>query len=537
MKTLLSLVALSALAAGGTIMPGLEEVLVRVRPDDLIDVMVQPGRPADLNRLRAGADYDEKLRHLRSAADSAQRDILGWLATTGAANVRPFLLAGRIALSATPEVVRELAARADVDYVIDDFAVFLEPADAVPTTESDRFPRWNISTIRVPECWAEGYDGAGVVVANITTGVETTHEALSGRWRAADGWFDAVNGRPDPYDDNGHGTHTIGSAVGGHDIGVAPGATYIAAKAINAGGAGQSSWLLACLDWLAEYGRPDVLLTAWTSASRTDEFWFVPHAYLRYLGITLTATVGSTGPNGATALPPGSYPVSIGVGATDSSDAVAVFSARGPAPDQAPWNEIEHWPRPDWNLINPGIAAPGVNILSARHTGGYLMMSGTAMATAHAAGAAAILRQKDPGLTHNEVFNLLADHAARPSQGAPYPNQSYGWGRLDVRAALDAVQVGMAGPPDVGVRPGRFSLTPNPLAGGLATLRYSLPGSGPAGVTVRDVTGRVVAVARTPDHLAVGSLPLDLRALSGGVYFVTLETAGFRRTEKLVLQE
>ncbi|HDR00303.1 MAG TPA: hypothetical protein ENN51_08490 [candidate division WOR-3 bacterium] len=537
MKTFLSLFALSALAAGGTIMPGLEEVLVRARPDELVDVMVQPCRRADLSSPRAVAGYDEKLGYLRSAADSVQRDILGWLATTGAANVRPFLLAGRIALSATPAVVRELAARADVDYVIDDFAVFLEPAGAAPTAEPDCSPRWNISIIRAPECWVEGYDGAGVVVASITTGVETTHEALSGRWRATDGWFDAVNSHPDPYDDNGHGTHTIGSAVGGCDIGVAPGATYIAAKAINAGGAGQSSWILACLDWLAEHGRPDVLLAAWTSASRYDEFWFAPHAYLRYLGIIHTATIGSSGPNGATSLPPGSYPVAIGVGATDSSDEVAVFSARGPAPDRAPWNGNEYWPRPDWNLINPGIAAPGVNILSARHTGGYLMMSGTAMATAHAAGAVAVLRQKDPGLTHDEAFSLLADHAARPSSGAPYPNQSYGWGRLDVKAALDAVQVGMAGPPYIGVQPGRLSLAPNPPAGGWATLHYSLPGSGPAGVTVRDVTGRVVAVARTPDHLAVGSLPLDLRALSGGVHFVTLETAGFRRMEKFVLPE
>jgi len=419
--------------------PELETVLDAAEPDDLIDVIVHTRRQANLDALPPGTGYGGKLAHLQDVAELAQRDILAWLATTDARNVRSFWLVSRIALAATPAVIRTLAARDDIAYIFDDFVVTIDyrASEGEPLPPVD-LQEWNITKVRAPECWSAGFNGAGIVVGNIDTGVQTSHPAFGGRWRSSNGWYDAVNGQSSPYDDNGHGTHCMGSTVGGNGIGVAPGATFIAAKALAANGSGNSSWFVACFDWMAGTGRPDILSNSWGS-DRTSTYWFNYVNNLRSLGIIIVGAIGNSGPGGSTSMPPGSYPNVIGVGATTSTDAIASFSSRGPAPNQAPWNDSGWWPRPDWNLINPGISAPGQNIRSAVPGGGYYNLDGTSMAAPHVAGAAAILLQKDATLTHDQVFNLFADHAARPSGGAPYPNINYGWGRLDCKTALDNV--------------------------------------------------------------------------------------------------
>ncbi len=441
MRHLVVCLALCAMAFGGTIVPELEQILASAQPDQKIDIVVKTALQADLNKLGPSATYDEKIEYLQRIAQEAQRGILAFLAQTDAANIRSFWLESKIALSATPDIIRALAAREDVEYVMDDFIVQLD--DPVPSSEPDA-PGWNISKVKADSCWAVGIDGTGVVVGNVDTGVEVSHPAFQGRWRSTNGWFDAVNGQASPYDDNGHGTHTMGTICGGDglgpavdDIGVAPGATFICAKAFNSSGSGQSSWISACLDWMAGTGRPQVISNSWGSGDRTTTAWFNAFNNLRSLGIVCVASIGNSGPNPNTSNPPGSYPIMIGVGSTTSTDAISSFSSRGPALNQSPWNETRYWPRSDWNLINPSIAAPGSGVRSATRGGGYTTMDGTSMACPHVAGAAALLLQKKPTLTHDEIFVLLTDWADRPSGGAPYPNNNYGWGRLNCKAALD----------------------------------------------------------------------------------------------------
>ncbi|HDQ99598.1 MAG TPA: T9SS type A sorting domain-containing protein [candidate division WOR-3 bacterium] len=82
-----------------------------------------------------------------------------------------------------------------------------------------------------------------------------------------------------------------------------------------------------------------------------------------------------------------------------------------------------------------------------------------------------------------------------------------------------------------------MKLGPNPLIGGFATLRYSLPKAGPAAVSVYDVSGRSVFLTRTPGHLVTGSLSLDMRSLSAGIYLVKVEAGDYSATQKLVVQK
>merc|ERR1712232_1447820 len=107
----------------------------------------------------------------------------------------------------------------------------MEPAD-----EKKDLLEWNVAIIGADDAWDMGYDGSGIVVGNIDTGVRYTHEALRDNYRGASSghdynWFDP-NGNPEPFDNNGHGTHTMGTIAGStaSGVGVAPGSTWIAAK-------------------------------------------------------------------------------------------------------------------------------------------------------------------------------------------------------------------------------------------------------------------------------------------------------------------
>jgi subtilisin family serine protease len=429
---------------GGTIAPELETILRTASPSDSIAVIVQTREQADLSKVPNSCGYDDKLNLLKAVAERAQRNILADLSTVRAENVHCNFLVSRISLKTTPDVIRALAQREDVESVFDDFTVKLDDPASADLTDT---PGWNISKVCADSVWIEGYTGAGIVVSNIDTGVDVTHPAFGGRWRSTDGWFDAVNGQTSPYDDHGHGTHTMGTICGGDglgpfedDIGVAPGATFVCAKGFDSGGSGQASWIQDAFDWIANTGRPKVCSNSWGSYNRTTTEWFPYVQNLRNLGIVVVFSIGNNGGGGiGSSLPPGSYPLCISAGATSAGDTIRGFSSRGPAPDQDPWSDSSFWPRPDWNLINPSVAAPGYHVRSAQPGGGYQNMDGTSMACPHVAGAAALLLEARPNLTHDQIFNILADNADHvPAGGDTWPNNYYGWGRLNCQRAIIA---------------------------------------------------------------------------------------------------
>jgi len=99
---------------------------------------------------------------------------------------------------------------------------------------------------------------------------------------------------------------------------------------------------------------------------------------------------------------------------------IALFSSRGPSP---------------WGDLKPQAVAPGVAILSSVPGGGYRKASGTSMASPQAAGIAALMRSAVPGLTIAQTRYALTTTAAHAIV-TNYPNNDYGWGRVD---ALNAV--------------------------------------------------------------------------------------------------
>src|SRR5690606_10999017 len=137
----------------------------------------------------------------------------------------PFWITNMVAVTSDRATMEKIAARAEVEAIYEDEKVYLIKSDLAAVEEAVESlsgqPEWNIARIGAPAVWSQfEIDGTGVVVANLDTGVDASHPALAEQYRGKGAtdhsafWFDAVNGLPEPYDDDGHGTHTMGTMVG-----------------------------------------------------------------------------------------------------------------------------------------------------------------------------------------------------------------------------------------------------------------------------------------------------------------------------------
>ncbi|MEC0135365.1 S8 family serine peptidase [Paenibacillus macerans] len=310
---------------------------------------------------------------------------------------------------------------------------------------------WNIAQVNAPEVWAQGIDGTGIVVANLDTGVEYTHPALRAKWRGFDAagnivnpelsWYDPHSHASLPADTHGHGTHTMGTMVGSepdgsNQIGVAPGAKWIAVRIFNPSTTDAiildgGQWLLAPVDAegnLHPELAPDVVNNSWGGGSGLDE-WYRPVVQAwrdaQIFPEFSAGNVDEDNPGGPGSVAnPANYPEAFATGATDINRNLADFSLLGPSP---------------YGEIKPEVSAPGVNIRSSVPGGGYEGgWNGTSMAGPHTTAIAALLLQANHSLTVDQLEEVLTSTATprTDSQFPNTPNNGYGHGIVN---ALDAV--------------------------------------------------------------------------------------------------
>lgn len=292
--------------------------------------------------------------------------------------------------------------------------------------------------IGAPEAWAAGYDGKGVTVAVLDTGVDATHPDLKDRIDAQKNF----SGTPDTVDRVGHGTHVAsivagsGARSGGKYKGVAPGARLVIGKVLDDTGEGYDSDIIAGMQWAVTQGAKVVNLSlGGQDTPETDPVELAVNELSAESGALFVIAAGNSGPGAATIGTPGSAAAALTVGAVDRQDVVADFSSRGPAADGA---------------LKPDLTAPGVDIVAAKAAegvegdpaaDGYVSMSGTSMATPHVAGAAAIIAQQHPDWTGGRIKAVLTG-SAEPAPG--FSAFAQGTGRTDLGRAI--VQQVTAGP-------------------------------------------------------------------------------------------
>ncbi len=434
-------------AIPGKMTPELADILSKATDNEKILVIVHMATEYPYDQLR-GMSPQEKCVVFQDVALNSQQQIVEYLKSLPdefAEVGGQFWIFNGFHLKATKQIIYELAKRDEVWFICHNGIIKLDAEISPEPDVTGRAPEWNITKIKADSCWIDGYSGSGIIIGHIDTGVLTTHEALTGKWLSPY-WRDGVNNQSSPYDDHGHGTHTMGTILGGdgpgpfaNDVGVAYNAQYIPTKAFDSGGSGQYDWIDTCMQYLANLkaGGVDIRVigNSWGGSGTDLHFW---DAVLNWknLDVFPVFSNGNSGPGSGTVGSPASYPLSMGVGATTIEDTMASFSSRGPAPNQSPWNDPQYWYYSTWNLLKPDVSAPGYNVRSSYNNGGYTSMNGTSMASPHVTGGTAILLEKNSSLTPDQLYEIFYTTCDQPSAGAPYPNNNYGWGRINLYRAL-----------------------------------------------------------------------------------------------------
>jgi PKD repeat protein/subtilisin family serine protease len=324
-----------------------------------------------------------------------------------------------------------------------------------------------------------GFDGSGVTICVIDTGIDIPHELFATKGMDSTRFFDAIGPvtNPPPYDDNGHGSHVSGIAAGNgttslavEAIGVAPGASLKVAKVLDGNGGGDNASVLAGIDWCANEPDVDILSMSLGGGPTdgTDPMSVAvncvadPNFTTKINGTSLcggfndpkiiVVSAGNSGAMWSTIGAPGVAEFAFTVGSIaewggdvltnwqDDGLYLNIFSSRGPVLDGSPEGRIK-----------PDIVGPGSNVLSAyvfdQNTANeYGIASGTSMSAPFVTGVIALMLQADANLgivdpldpegrlPHVKVRAILTSTAK--DLGAPGPDNEYGYGVIDAYAAV-----------------------------------------------------------------------------------------------------
>jgi len=389
---------------------------------------------------------------------------------------KSYWVANCIATTTNKSMIMDFAQRDDVVKLEanDRFQVNLEVPEYIeegPLNDTQKRQtetiEWNVNWVGATSAWASGYRGEGFVVANADTGVAWRHPALNQQYRGYNPnsptnpdhdhhWWDAVHGSgggncgydsPEPCDDNGHGTHTTGTAVGynhnGLYIGVAPGAKWIACRNMDRGfGTPQTyieclQFFIAPTDLNGQNGNPDlaphVIGNSYgcppSEGCALNSLESTVNNVIQ-AGIFMSVSAGNAGSAcSSVADPPAVYSGVCAVGATaQQSSNIAGYSSRGPSRYT--------------QLGSPHLVAPGSGVRSAYPPSGYASLSGTSMASPAVTGAIPLLWQ-----ARDDLVRQVAESRAHLEQTATprpvtqcsssgSPNNVYGHGELDVGQAV-----------------------------------------------------------------------------------------------------
>ena len=455
----------------------------------LVILNEQPQPDAFLSERNLSAAAREKrgealYRYLTDFARKSQAPLWSWLDAQDVV-YRPFYIVNAVEVYGDAALIDALRQRPEVARLAANPRVHVPEPEELPVDESPTLTlrsstnvttTYGVSFTKAPEVWAMGYTGLGVVVASQDTGVQWDHPALKAKYRGWNpdsatvshqyNWFDAWGsaGRRNceldpqiPCDDNGHGTHTVGTILGSEEtrsnliVGMAPDAQWIGCRNMQRGTGTPASYIACFQFFLAPYPQSGDAFVAGNTDLAPDlinNSWYCPPSEgcdyeslrqvvstVRAAGQLVVVSAGNNGPGCETIrYPISAYEDVFSVGAHDSAGTIAGFSSRGPV-------TVDGTGR-----LKPEIAAPGVGVRSAIVGGGYSNLSGTSMAAPHVAGAVALLWSAVPELKGQlqETEQILIKSATpvsssqcMPEGSPPVPNPTYGYGHLNVKQAVD----------------------------------------------------------------------------------------------------
>lgn len=285
--------------------------------------------------------------------------------------------------------------------------ISLPPEELVPTGKlmllADSVD-WGVLKLNAPEAH-KTTKGKGVKVCVLDTGLDYTHPDFGGIPQERMKSF--VPGQS-IMDAQGHGTHCMGRvAARGMNYGMAPEAEIWAGKVLGNDGSGAVTWIARGIDWATDSGV-DVVSMSLGGAGQDS---YIPPALDRAeaAGILVVCAAGNEGPGEGTVGYPGGYAKAVAIGAVDKNLTIARFSSRGKQVFSA---------------------FPGVDIVSQYPGGRQAPMSGTSMATPHAAGEAALWIAAHPEIPKKDRPAKYREWLQKTAQdlGPAGRDTAYGWG-------------------------------------------------------------------------------------------------------------
>jgi len=416
---------------------------------------------------------------LKTNAQADQKNILKVLKNENAF-YHSFFIINAIQVKGDFNLLKKLAKLPEVNQLTDNTPIQFEEPIVTNYTNS-RGPtaiEWGIDMIDAEEVWALGFNGQNVIVGGQDTGYDWTHPALNQTYRGNEtvvdhnyNWHDAIHeiistsadtinpcglDSVVPCDDHNHGTHTMGTMVGedgDNQIGVAPGAKWIACRNMERGN-GTPATYIECFEWFMaptdlNNEKPDVskaphvIANSWscpTSEGCDSTNWHIMEAVVQNLkasGVVVVVSAGNSGSQGcgSVSTPAAIFEASFSVGATAQNDTIAGFSSHGPVTVNGS------------GIRKPNVSAPGVAVRSSIRDSSYATYSGTSMAGPHTVGLVALMISANPDLAGQvEVIEDIIELTAVPKtdtvdcggiSSQDIPNNIYGYGRINALAAVN----------------------------------------------------------------------------------------------------
>ena len=466
--------------------PLLSEEMTRRNDDEQIKVIVIMKSQYDRAELTRRANYyatraerrEFVVNELKEYTAASQYDLRRSLSEMqrGAMVTEPTVLwmANALYFDATKAAIQDLARRNDIEII--GYAVehnWIPDGEEASPASASREITQNVIQVGANQVWELGFTGEGVVVAVIDTGVNYNHvDLVNHLWDGGSDFpnhgYDVFNNDNNPMDDQGHGSHCAGTVCGdgsgASQTGMAPDATLMCVKCLGSDGNGGAQNISAGIQWAVEHGCDMFSMSLGIPNSSVAERTLLRNTCVAALdaGVVAAIAAGNEGDSqGQYPIPnnvrvPGSCPppymddiqgenpgdlsCSVCIGAVDYNDAAAYFTSRGPVT----WTNttFADYPyNPGIGLIRPDVCAPGVDIKSINYASntGYTSMSGTSMATPCVAGCMALMLSKDINLSPSDVCRILEETAVPLASGK---SNTYGFGRVNVLAAIEAIQLG-----------------------------------------------------------------------------------------------
>ena len=415
---------------------------------------------------------------LTAMAEKTQKPLLTQLEKEGV-SYQSMYIQNMIKVDSGITTLTWLSARPEVAKIVVPPTPVMDPVIKEMTPEQKtKAIEWNIIRIGADDVWGMGFTGNGLVVASNDTGVEYTHPALVNHYRGTTGpgtydhnfdWWDGTTGYDYPHDYDGHGTHTTGTMVGDdggtNQIGVAPGAQWIACPGIGGGGTDT----VECFEFFLspwDLNRananpalaPDAINNSWYDPSGYDYRTIIQN--LNDAGVAVIKSAGNQGSACNSISNPGYVPEIISTANFAQGDVISSSSSRGPS---SYYGET---------ILKPEVAAPGTNIRSSVPGGGYEGgWSGTSMAAPHTTALITLMWQAAPCImgdvpTTKTILQDTADEKidAQCTPFVGHPNDVWGYGILD---SVEAVNTAIAFCGGLGTLDGTVTdaSTTNPLEG------------------------------------------------------------------------